>query len=159
MDPQTPPPPTHPPTHQTPTTTHRHIHDIQRHQICIEHQKLSTCVSEFCCLSGWNYPLAGLCQDLVSIHLLWLLFCKLLRGAVEVDQFRVWPTWEGAPCQVGTRLVKLTSLRSKSTCNFCCIWSSGCSFGCCIPVSSLQYLPIGKLLVMGLIPIGEFNEN
>ena len=95
----------------------------------------------------------------MSIHLLWLLFCKLLRGAVEVDQFRVWPTWEGAPCQVGTRLVKLTSLRSKSTCNFCCIWSSGCSFGCCIPVSSLQYLPIGKLLVMGLIPIGEFSEN
>ena len=77
------------------TTRHRHIHDIQLHQIWIEHQQLSTYVSEFCCLSGWNYPLAGLCQDLVSIHLLWLLFCKLLRGAVEVDQFRVWPTWEG----------------------------------------------------------------
>ena len=34
----------------------------------------------------------------------------------------------------------------------CCMKSSGCSFGCCIPVSSLQYLPIGKLLGVGPIP-------
>ena len=27
----------------------------------------------------------------------------------------------------------------------CCIWSSGSSFGFCIPVSSLQYQLIGKL--------------
>ena len=29
----------------------------------------------------------------------------------------------GAPCQVGTRLVKLADLSSKSICNFCCTWS------------------------------------
>ena len=74
-----------------------------------------------------------------------------------MDLFRVWSAWEGAPCQVGTRLVKLASLSSKSTCNFCCIWSSGCSFGCCIPESSLQYQLIGKLLGVGLIPIGEIS--
>ena len=28
-----------------------------------------------------------------------------------------WFTWEGAPCQVGTRSVKLAGLSSKSTCN------------------------------------------
>ena len=27
-----------------------------------------------------------------------------------------WFTWEGAPCQVGTRSVKLAGLSSKSTC-------------------------------------------
>ena len=27
----------------------------------------------------------------------------------------------------------------------CCIWSSECSFGFCIPLSSLQYQMIGKL--------------
>ena len=57
-----------------------------------------------------------------------------------------WFTWEGAPCQVGTRLVELASLSSKSTCNICCTWSSGYTFGLCIPVSSLQYQLIGKLL-------------
>ena len=75
-----------------------------------------------------------------------------------MDQFTVWSTWEGAPCQVGTRFVKLASLSSKSTCNFHCIWSSGCSFGFCMPVSSLQYLPIGKLLGVGPIPIGELMK-
>ena len=103
--------------------------------------------------SGWVVP--GSCVYIYFGN----CFVNCWRGAVEADQFRVWSTWEGAPCQVGTRLVKLTSLSSKSTCNFCCIWSSGHSFDCCIPVSSLQYLPIGKLLVMGLIPIGELSEN
>ena len=28
-----------------------------------------------------------------------------------------WFTWEGVPCQVGTRSVKLAGLSSKSTCN------------------------------------------
>ena len=28
-----------------------------------------------------------------------------------------WFTWEGAPCQVGTRSVELAGLSSKSTCN------------------------------------------
>ena len=40
-----------------------------------------------------------------------------------MDLFRVWSTWEGAPCQVGTRPIKLIGLSSKSTCNICCIWS------------------------------------
>ena len=30
-----------------------------------------------------------------------------------------WFTWEGAPCQVGTRSVKLAGLSSKCTCNLC----------------------------------------
>ena len=34
-----------------------------------------------------------------------------------MDLFRVRFAWEGAPCQVGTRLVKLAGLSSKSTCN------------------------------------------
>ena len=70
-----------------------------------------------------------------------------------------WFTWEGAPCQVGTRLVKLASLSSKSTCNICCIWSSGCSFGFCIPVSSLQYQLIGKLLGSGTHPHRWARQN
>ena len=70
-----------------------------------------------------------------------------------------WFTWEGAPCQVGTRSVKLAGLSSKSTCNICCIWSSGYTFGLCIPVSSLQYQLIGKLLGSGTHPIGELSQN
>ena len=70
-----------------------------------------------------------------------------------------WFTWEGAPCQVGTRSVKLAGLSSKSTCNICCIWSSGYTFGLCIPVSSLQYQLIGKLLGSGTYPIGELSQN
>ena len=42
---------------------------------------------------------------------------------------------------------------------FVCIWSSGCSFGFCIPVSSLQYQLIGKLLGSGTHPIGELDKN
>ena len=65
----------------------------------------------------------------------------------------------GAPCQVGTGLVKLASLSSKSDCNlFGCMKSSGYSFGCCIPVSSLQYQLIGKLLG-GSNPIGEISDH
>ena len=41
----------------------------------------------------------------------------------------------------------------------CCIWSSGCRFGSCIPVSSLQYQLIGKLLGSGTHPIGELSQN
>ena len=42
---------------------------------------------------------------------------------------------------------------------FCCIWSSGCSFGSCIPVSSLQYQLIGKLPGGSYFPIGELSQN
>ena len=68
-------------------------------------------------------------------------------------------TWEGAPCQVGTRFVKLAGLSSKSTCNICCIWSSGWMFGLSIPVSSLQYQLIGKLLGGSCFPVGELSQN
>ena len=40
-----------------------------------------------------------------------------------MDLFRVWSTWEGAPCQVGTRPIKLIGLSCKSTFNICTIWS------------------------------------
>ena len=49
-------------------------------------------------------------------------------------------------------------LSSKTNCNICCIWSSGHSFDCCIPVSSLQYQLIGKLLGSGTQPIGELDK-
>ena len=76
----------------------------------------------------------------------WLLFCELQRGADEVDHFRLsgppglstMPGWHKA-CGIGRseQQVYLQPLR--------CIWSSGCSFAFCIPVSSLQYQLIGKL--------------
>ena len=71
----------------------------------------------------------------------------------------IWFIWVGALCQVGTGLVKLAGLSSKSNCNICYIWSSGCRFGSCIPVSSLQYQLIGKLLGSGTHPIGELSQN
>ena len=40
-----------------------------------------------------------------------------------------------------------------------CIWSSRCMFSLCIPVSSLQYQLIGKLLGSGTHPIGELSQN
>ena len=64
----------------------------------------------------------------------------------------IWFIWVGAPCQVGTGLVKLAGLSSKSNCNICYIWSSGCKFGLYIPVSSLQYQLIEKLLGCGTLP-------
>ena len=55
------------------------------------------------------------------------------------------PGWYKA-CQIGKseQQVHLQPL--------CCIWSSGCSFGFCIPVSSLQYQLIGKLKGRGSHP-------
>ena len=103
-------------------------------------------------LRGSNYPLAVLCQILVCSHF-WLLFCELKRGADEVDHFRLsgppglstMPGWYKA-CGIGKseQQVHLQPL--------CCIWSSGCSFGFCIPVSSLQYQLIGKLKGRGSHP-------
>ena len=81
-----------------------------------------------------------------------LLSCNFLWGADWVNPLAQWCTWEGALCQVGTRLVKLAGLSSKSNCNICCTWSSGCMFDLCIPVSSLQYQLIGKFLGSGSLP-------
>ena len=85
-------------------------------------------------------------------------FVNFCGGLFKCTFLTIWFTWEGAPCQVGTRLVKLAGLSSKSTCNICCTWSSGCSFGFCIPVSSLQYQLIGKRLGCGTYPVGELNK-
>ena len=50
-----------------------------------------------------------------------------------MDLIRVWSTWEGASCQVGTRPVKLTGLSSKSICNISCIWSDLCAVLATVP--------------------------
>ena len=65
----------------------------------------------------------------------------------------------GAPCQVGTRFVKLASLSSKSTCNLVLHLEFRVHFGLGIPVSSLQYQLIGKLLGVGPFPVGELRQN
>ena len=61
------------------------------------------------------------------------------------------PGWYRA-CQIGKseQQVRLQP--------FGCMKSSGYSFGCCIPVSSLQYQLIGKLLG-GSNPIGEISDH
>ena len=61
------------------------------------------------------------------------------------------PGWYKA-CQIG-RSEQQVQLQ------LCCIWSSGYTFGLCIPVSSLQYQLIGKLLGSGSYPIGELSQN
>ena len=92
---------------------------------------------------------AVLCWDLGLFYFFGCCLVNSCGGLFRWIHLALDSTWEGAPCQVGTRLVKLAGLSSKSTCNICCIWSSGCSFGSCIPVSSLQYQLIGKLLGSG----------
>ena len=92
---------------------------------------------------------AVLCWDLGLFYFIGCCLVNSCGGLFRWIHLALDSTWEGAPCQVGTRLVKLAGLSSKSTCNICCIWSSGCSFGSCIPVSSLQYQLIGKLLGSG----------
>ena len=87
---------------------------------------------------GSNYPLAVLCQDLGLFILLAAVLWIEEGGADEVDHFRLsglpglstMPGWYKA-CGIGKseQQVHLQPL--------CCIWSSGCSFGFCIPVSSL----------------------
>ena len=71
-----------------------------------------------------------------------------------------WFTWEGAPCQVGTRSVKLTGLSSKSTCNNLLhlefrvhFWLVYSCVQLAVPVL------IGKLLGGSFIPIGELSQN
>ena len=88
-----------------------------------------------------------------SVHTFGCCFVNWRGGADEVDHFRLpgppglstMPGWYRA-CQIGKseQQVHLKPL--------CCIWSSGCSFGFCIPVSSLQYQLIGKLKGRGSHP-------
>ena len=42
-----------------------------------------------------------------SIFIFGCCFVNFCRGIVEVNQFRVWFTWAGAPCQVGTSLCQI----------------------------------------------------
>ena len=88
-----------------------------------------------------------------SIHTFHCCFVNCRGGAEEVDQFRLpgppglstMPGWYKV-CEIGRseQQVHLQPL--------CCIWSSGCSFGFCIPVSSLQYQLNGKLKGRGSFP-------
>ena len=66
----------------------------------------------------------------------------------------------GAPCQVGTRLVKLAGLSSKSDCNLCVAWRVqgaylACAFLC--PVCSISWL--GSSWEVGPIPVGKLSQN
>ena len=89
----------------------------------------------------------------------WLLFCKiLLGGCLSVPFWLSGSLGKEHHAKLVQDFVKLAGLSSKSNCNICCIWSSGCSFGLCIPVSSLQYQLIGKLLGSGTHPAGELNK-
>ena len=96
----------------------------------------------WCCLTCGKLPSSWVVLGSWSNVIFWLLSCKFSGGLIRWILLAMWFTWEGAPCLVGTRLVKLAGLSSKSTCNICCIWSSGCSFGCCIlcPVCSISWL-------------------
>ena len=101
-------------------------------------------------LSGLNYPLAVLCQDL-GLWTFGYCFVNSWGGfwGGPIQAFVVhfgrstMPGWYKV-CQISEQQVHLQPL--------CCIWSSGCSFGFCIPVSSLQYQLIGKLLGSGSYP-------
>ena len=115
------------------------------------------------------FPLQGLscgqiasqvcCPGILVITSLAAVLLNSCGGLFRWAHLALGSTWEGAPCQVGTRSVKLAGLSSKSTCNICCIWSSGWMFGLSIPVSSLQYQLIGKLLGGSCFPVGELSQN
>ena len=65
-----------------------------------------------------------------------------------------WFTWEGAPCQVGTRSVKLAGLSSKSTCNSLLHLEFRVHFW--LVYSCVQF---GKLLGGSFFPVGELSQN
>ena len=106
--------------------------------LCFIFQKI--CFIFVSCLSGWNYPLTVLCQDLESIYF-WQLFCKFLWGGMfRWTNLASWFTWEGAPCQVGRRLCQIGSVWAASPLvTYVALGIQDPAFGCCIPVSSLQY--------------------
>ena len=76
-----------------------------------------------------------------------------------MDLFNLLAHLGGALCHIGTRLVKLAGLSCKSNCNIYCIWEFiEYSFSCYIPMSSLQYQLIGKLLGSVKHPISELDK-
>ena len=95
-----------------------------------------------------------------SVNMFGCCFVNCRGGADEVDHFRLsgppglstMPGWYKV-CEIGRseQQVHLQPL--------CCIWSSGCSFGFCIPVSSLQYQLIGKLKGRGSHPHRWARQN
>ena len=110
-------------------------------------------------IRGSNYPLAVLCQDL-GLFTLWAAVLWIAEGGLmrwTISDFLVLLGW--APCQVGTRLVKLASLSSKSTCNLYVAFGVqgavlASAFLC--PVCSIRWL--GSSREEGPIPIGELEK-
>ena len=90
-----------------------------------------------------------------SFHTFGCCFANWRRGLMRwtISGFMVLLGW--APCQVGTRLVELASLSSKSTCNLCVAFGVqgavlASAFLC--PVCSISWL--GNSRKEGPIPIG-----
>ena len=111
-------------------------------------------------LRGSNYPLAVLCQAASwSFHTFGCCFVNWRGGLMSwtISGFLVLLGW--APCQVGTGLVKLASLSSKSICNLCVEFGVqvavlASAFLC--PVCSISWL--GSSREEGPIPIGELEK-
>ena len=112
----------------------------------------------------WNYKGVKLPSDCVvpgswSFHTFGCCFVNW-RGVLmrwTISDFLFILGW--APCQVGTRLVELASLSSKSICNLCVAFGVqgavlASAFLC--PVCSISWL--GSSREEGPIPIGELDE-
>ena len=94
-----------------------------------------------------------------SFHTFGCCFVNWRGGLMRwtISGFLVLLGW--APCQVGTRLVELASLSSKSTCNLCVAFGVqgavlASAFLC--PVCSISWL--GSSREEGPIPIGELEK-
>ena len=97
---------------------HRHHTDSQTARQVDRQTGRQTDTQTYGDLINWGEITLQVCCPGILVYLfLWLLSCKFLWGADEVNPLAQWFTWEGAPCQVGTRSVKLAGLSSKSTCN------------------------------------------
>ena len=98
-------------------------------------------------LGSWSIYFFGCCLVNYCGGLIrWILWLSGSPGkqhhATLVQGLSNWQVWAASPLAT-----------------FCCIWSSGCRFGSCIPVSSLQYQLIGKLLGGSYFPVGELSQN
>ena len=116
---------------------------------------------EVATIRGWNYPLAVLCQDLgLFTPLAAVLSIAEGGGGLKrwtISGFLVLLGW--APCQVGTRSVKLAGLSGKSTCNLCVAFGVqgavlASAFLC--PVCSISWM--GSSREEGPFPIGELDK-
>ena len=113
-----------------------------------------------CNYKGVELPSGCVVPGSRSIHTFGCCFVNCREGAEEVDHFRLpgppglstMPGWYKV-CEIGRseQQVHLQPL--------CCMWSSGCSFGFCIPVSSLQYQLNGKLKGRGSFPHRWARQN